>query len=115
VQRDYDTEFGDFIPSQNNPEFIEAIYDRDHDYRTFGRKPDAEKTVTTAGSDINNAEKTRHLRLKNAVHDARIAAKSGDYSKAAEILSTVKPPKPKRKIPSRPWPKRKKELRSKRK
>lgn len=41
----------DYHPPQNDPEFIEALHKPCHLFRTTGRLPGAEKTVTTKGSD----------------------------------------------------------------
>ena len=60
--RQYDTGAGDFIPPQNDPQHIEAITTEEHNYRTFGRKPGAEKTVTTRGSDTGAAARVRHIK-----------------------------------------------------
>lgn len=74
----------DYDPPQNDPDFIEALHTDCHQQRTTGRKPGAERTITTKGSDIY---------LK---------------SKFARLEGRTKP-RPKQKIPQRknPWPKRK--------
>ena len=88
--RPYDTEAGDFVPPQNDPRFIVLIESREHDERTFGRKADAEKTVTTRGSDIGEAARVRNIRDTQAIHQAKIALKDGDEKRAAELLATVR-------------------------
>ena len=73
----------DYIPPQNDPNFIDAMHDRCHLQRTVGRKADAEKTVTTKGSDAWLRKKFNRLEGK---------------------------PRRKAKIPSRPFPKRRKSI-----
>lgn len=105
TDRPYDTEAGDFIPPQNDPAFIELIEDKAHDQRTFGRKADAAKTVTTRGSDVGERARTKDIRTSEAIHAAAMASKAGDYRAAAQILASAPKQsrlKPKRKIPGRP-------------
>lgn len=112
TNRPYDTEAGDFIPRQHDPKHIVARGIREHLEKTTGRKHDAEKTVTTRGSDLGERSRTQDIKASEAVHRARIAVKSGLQAEADQILSTVrfkkKHLKPKQKIPGRanPWPKR---------
>lgn len=75
--RAYDTEAGDFIPPQHDPNSLFIETKAKHDELTFGRKDGAEKTVTTAGSDANRRKKTRDIRDREAVHQDRMAAKVG--------------------------------------
>jgi len=70
---------GGYRPDANDPKYLRYVPKQHHRQKTFGRKPDAERTVTTKGSDIWLAKKFRRLE---------------------------KPQKPKQKIPSRPFPKR---------
>jgi hypothetical protein len=113
VQRPYDTEASDFIPPQHDPKHIEPVLNVNHDERTFGRKAGASKTVTTRGSDVGEAARTRDIRASDAVHRAAMASKAGHFEAAAAILSSVKKPRrPKKKIPSRPFPKGQRPLRS---
>lgn len=109
--RPYDTEKGDFDPPQNDPDYIEAIVDKVHDQRTFGRKADAEHTVTTVGSDAHNRSHGKRLRDREALHKARMAMKAGDPKALAETLGVPPREKRKRKIPSRPFPKKQRPLR----
>ncbi len=111
--RPYDTEAGDFVPPQNDPDYIEVLAKPQHDERTFGRTPGAMFTVTTANSDIGNRRKTSDIRAAEAKHKAALARKDGNHNLAAGILATAhlkkKHTRPKQKIKSRatPWPKRK--------
>ena len=68
----------DYIPPQNDPDFIDALHKLCHLKRTVGRIPGAERTITTKGSDAHLAAKFRRLEG---------------------------PPRHKAKIPSRPFPK----------
>lgn len=56
----------DYVPPQNDPSHIEALHADCHQKRTTGRKPGAERTVTTKGSDIGLKSKFNRLegRLK---------------------------------------------------
>jgi hypothetical protein len=115
TDRPYDTEAGDFIPPQNDPAFIFLIEKPEHDQRTFGRKAGAEKTVTTRGSDVGERARSRNIRDSERLHQARLANKSGDHRRAAELRSSVEKKsrlKPKAKIQSRPFQQGHRPLRS---
>jgi hypothetical protein len=106
--RPYDTEAGDFIPPQNAAGHIEAITDEEHDFRSFGRKPGAEKTVTTRGSDAGEAARVRSIKDTESRHQAIIAAKAGlasnDLGAVIDGLAPVAQKQwPKQKMPSRPF------------
>ena len=81
VMRMVNVEGTDYHPPQLDPEHIDGLHPKCHLKRTVGRAPDAEKTVTTKGSDAWQAKTFRKLEG---------------------------PPKRKAKIPSRPFPKRSK-------
>jgi hypothetical protein len=114
VNRDYDTEAGDFIPPQNDPKKITARRKAEHAKKTYGREPGAEKTVTTRGSDVGEAARTKDIRATDALHQAALASKAGDYTKAAVLLAAGRERKKrsKRKIPSRPFARVKRPLQS---
>jgi hypothetical protein len=115
AHRDYDLAAHDFMPAQNDPDYIEARIGNDHDYKTFGRKPDADKTVTTRGSDIGESTHVRHVRDTETLHDAKLALKRGDPAEVAEILGCVRQKTRlghKRKIPSHPFSKEHRPFRS---
>jgi hypothetical protein len=106
--RPYDTELGDFMPPQNDPAHLEAITDEEHHLRTFGRKPGAEVTVTTRGSDIGEAARIRNIKDSTARHQAIMAAKAGlannDLGAVIDGLAPVASKQwPKAAIPSRPF------------
>lgn len=67
----------------------------------------------TAEVDVPQLAKTKRIEKNEAIHQAAMASKAGRYQEAAQILATApKPPIPKRKIPSRPFPKGHRPLRS---
>jgi hypothetical protein len=113
VNRPYDETAGDFIPPQNDSKFITARRKPEHAKKTYGREPGAEKTVTTRGSDVGEASRTKDIVASEAIHAARMASKAGDYTKAAELLAAGRQRKKptKRKIPSRPFARAKRPLR----
>ena len=69
---------GKLIPDANNPKYLVYRHKDEHLQKTVGRKPGAERTITSKGSDVWLAKKFRRLEG---------------------------PPRRKRKIPSRPFPK----------
>jgi hypothetical protein len=110
TNRDYDTDAGDFIPPQHDPNHIVPLRKQIHLQKTTGRAPGAERTVTTRGSDVGERSRTQDLRANDAVMRARLALKAGREDEAKEILATArlkkKHTRPKRKIAARPnaWP-----------
>lgn len=69
-----------------------------------------EKTATV---DVPAIAKGKRIQHAEAIHDATMASKAGDYQGAAVILSSVKRQQRKsRSIPSRPFPKGHRPLRS---
>lgn len=104
TNRPYDTGARDFVPPQNDPAHIYAKRKGQHLEKTTGRKEGAERTVTTRGSDVGEAARTIAISDSEAIHQAKIASKNGDYKAVTEILSTVKRKRrliPKKKIQSR--------------
>ena len=92
IMRPVNAEGTDYIPPQNDPDHIEALHPRPcHLRRSVGRAPGAEKTATSKGSDVWLAKKFRKLEGCNK-----------PAKKASNLALT------KRKIPSRPFPKRNK-------
>jgi hypothetical protein len=79
ILREFNPETGKYTPDANDPAYLIYREPRLHLQKTIGRKADAEKTVTTKGSDIWLRDKFKRL----------------------ENPST----KPRAKIPSRPFPK----------
>lgn len=113
LNRPYDTEAGDFIPPQHQLDKLVALRKGQHLQKTTGRKEGASSTVTTRGSDVGEAKRTRDIAANNAVHQATMASKAGDYEGAAQILATApKPPRQKEKIKSRGFDKSHRPLRS---
>lgn len=89
---------GSYTPDANDPHFLKWRGTAAHAEKTFGRRQGAQRTTTTAGSDIHLIAKGKRLRLARAMHDANMIAK-------AEGLLPPDPPA-KRGIPRRanPWP-----------
>jgi hypothetical protein len=116
--RQYDTVNQDFIPQQNDPEYIVAVLKEDHLYKTTGRKPGAEKTVTTRGSDVVEAARAKKIKAHHAEHLSKMAVKAGQKYDPERMKGNPEPwalshagePKKKfkRKWPTRPFPKRSK-------
>ena len=112
LARPYNAETQDFEPPQNDPDFIVPRLRKDHAEKTFGRKADAERTVTTRGSDVGEATHIKHVRKTHDLHELKLAAKSGDPAALAHLLGVEKKKKPKSRIPSRPFPKKQQVLKN---
>jgi hypothetical protein len=114
ANRAYDTEAGDFIPPQHDASKIFLKEKALHDEKTFGRKAGAAKTVTTRNSDVGEAAHTRDIRDTELLHQAAMIEKAGDRPRAEAYRGLVRKSrlKPRRKIPSRPFSKQKRPLRS---
>ena len=82
ILREFNNRTGRYTPAANDPDHLIYRAPRAHLQKTIGRRADAEKTVTTKGSDIWLKSKFRRLEQPRK--------------------------KPKAKIPQRakPWPKR---------
>jgi hypothetical protein len=110
-ERDYDTRDGDFIPRQNDPAYIVVESVATHLEKTTGRKAGAARTVTTRGSDVGERARARGLRASQLRVEALHVFKSGRYREAAAMRRQAdeiqKPSKHKRKIPSRPFQRKK--------
>jgi hypothetical protein len=106
-ERPYDTEAGDFIPAQNDPRYIDALDKDYHQERTTGRRPGAEKTVTTRGSDVGERARTKRIKARLETHTAALNAKAGLL-----VIPAPAKKRPKRKIPSRPFSKGKRKWNS---
>lgn len=117
--REYDTHAGDFIPPQNDPDYIFALRKAQHLQETTGRKEGADKTVTTRGSDVGEAARTREAIDREKLHKAAALLKAGQADEAAAIIATRDPRKvrreqrhPKQKIQSRGFDKGHRPMRS---
>lgn len=95
VARPWDIKLKDFVPAQNDPSAMEAIHHECHMWRTIGRKPGAERTVTTRGSDIGEAARAK-----------RIAAKHEEFKKRRAKKPAKRKEAKRSKWKSRPFPKR---------
>lgn len=95
VMRPYDEERGEFDPPQNDPDHIYAVHVDCHLHLTTGRKPGAQKTVTTRGSDVGEAARSRRIASANAEFWRRVMAKGDEDEKPKRSRW------PKRKFPKR--------------
>lgn len=75
VTRGFDEAANDFIPPQLDPDFIEGLHKDCHLTRTTGRKAGALRTITTRGSDIGEAARTKTISASQAEFRARILRK----------------------------------------
>ena len=94
AMRPVDPDTGDTVPPANDPEYVFMLTLGEHRTKTFG--PGGEKRITTAGSDIGNIAKTRRLAQQQEEFRRRVL-------RGGEVRP---PPTRKRKISSRPFPKR---------
>ena len=78
ILRDFNPKTGKYTPDANDPAYLIYREPDDHQRKTTGRKPGAERTVTTKGSDVGL--KTKFARLE-------------------------RPARKKKRMPSRPFPK----------
>lgn len=97
-ERKFDPGTGDFVPPQNDPAFIEAVESKEHDRRTFGAG--GEKRIAAAGSDLHRKAKVARLSREHEDFRRRVVIRE---PKNIESLTG----RSKRKIRSRPFPKRK--------
>lgn len=85
----------DYVPAQLDPEYIEALHVDCHSTRTHG--PGNERRITTRGGDIGDAAHIRRVSAKHQEFRSRLLRKEHP-----EWVGEVR----KRKIPSRPFPKK---------
>ncbi|WP_293857376.1 hypothetical protein [uncultured Alsobacter sp.] len=102
VSRPWLAETCDYDPPQNDPAHIEALHVDCHAARTFG--PGGEKRITTRGGDIHEYRRADRISNKHAEFQRRLL--EPDQPDPAPRK------KAKRKIPSRPFPSRRKEKRT---
>jgi hypothetical protein len=98
VLRKFNHRTGKYSPDANHPDYLIYREKADHQQKTTGRKPGAERTITTKGSDIGL--KTKFARLE------RKAAKSAKMRMTAQRKR-----KEKRKIQSRSFSTEKRKFR----
>lgn len=81
ILRRYSERTGKYTPAANNSDFL--IYRRkdDHLQKTTGRKPGAERTVTTKGSDMGLKSKFARLDRKGKKPKAKIPARKNPWPK----------------------------------
>ena len=103
LERPFDTEINDFIPAQNDPDHIVPLLRADQLKKTTGSKPGAERKVHNRGSDRGEASHVKLVRGTQEMHEIKLAAKRGDPAAIARLLRVEKKPRPKSRIPSRPF------------
>jgi len=64
ILRRFDERTGKYTPDANDPAFLKYMDKPNHLQKTTGRKPGAERTVTTKGSDIGLKTKFAKLERK---------------------------------------------------
>jgi len=74
-----------YTPNANDPAHLIYRPLRDHGEKTFGRKADAEKTVTTKGSDIWLKSKFRRLEQPSKKRRAKIPARAKPWPKGRKL------------------------------
>ena len=74
-----------YTPNANDPDHLIYRPLRDHGEKTFGRKADAEKTVTTKGSDIWLKSKFKRLEQPSKKRRAKIPARAKPWPKGRKL------------------------------
>lgn len=74
-----------YTPNANDPAYLTYRPLRDHGEKTFGRKADAEKTVTTKGSDIWLKSKFKRLEQPTKRPRAKIPARAKPWPKGRKL------------------------------
>lgn len=82
ILRKFNERTGKYTPDANDPLFLAYLSPEDHQQKTTGRKPGAERTVTTKGSDIGI--KTKFARLERK---ARATIKPKGFGGTRKIAS----------------------------
>lgn len=102
--REWDEEKRDFIPPQNDPDWIVIRTKPAHRTKTSGRK--GERAVTSYGSDQHAIAKIERVQKEQAAFRAKLLAKdTGERSR--------EPSRPKQSIPSRGFAKGDRAMRGK--
>lgn len=115
--RPFSTVTGEYIPAENDPRYLVWRDPVGHRKKTSGTK------ATSAGSDVHLIAKSKRLVRKQAAHKAKLIAISGHMNEPALYrdlvrkgrirptmpwaIEAVKWERPKRRIPSRPFPNKK--------
>jgi hypothetical protein len=98
--RPIDPETGDTVPAANDPKYLVWRPKAEHAIKTTGRRGES-RLGDQANGDIQRAAKVKRISAKQERFRASVLSVSSD-------LQTLSQQKPKSKIPSRPFPKRKK-------
>lgn len=85
--RPFDLAADDFIPAQLSIKDIIPRVRAMHLYKTTGRKPGADRTVTTRGSDNGEAAHVKAVRESQKIHADKMAAKLGDGAAINRLLT----------------------------
>jgi hypothetical protein len=106
ILREFNARTGKYTPDANDPAHLVYREKADHQQKTTGRKPGAERTVTTKGSDIG-------LKTKFARLERKKTAKAFGFQPTPNTLRALGATleKPKRKIPSRQFSTQKRKFR----
>jgi hypothetical protein len=120
TNRAYDTDAGDFIPPQHDASKIFLREKPAHDEKTLGRKAGAAKTVTTRSSDVGERARTRKIRRTQSEHQTKMLSKRGIAGDEPLTIAFIERDlriglplkRAKRKIPSRPFTKGHRPMRS---
>lgn len=81
ILRPFNPKTGKYTPDANDPKFLFYRTTRDHLQKTIGRKADAEKTVTTKGSDIWLKNKFKRLEQPSKKRKAKIPQRANPWPK----------------------------------
>lgn len=101
--REWDPVAGDTIPPANDPAHIQLLTKAEHKRKTFGGP------ATVADGDLHRIAKTRRLTEREREFRRKLLIKDTAFLPADHVdqaLAAGRGKAPKRKIPSRPFPKR---------
>ena len=93
---------GELVPPANDWRAIRPISKARHLEKTTGRKPGAERTATTAGSDIGNAAKVKRIAKARLEREALAASADDEIDRAARADRGGDDMK---RVPASRWPK----------
>jgi len=85
-EREVNAEGTDYVPPQLDPDHIHALHVLCHLERTTGRKADAERTVTTKGSDAHR-RKMERKRQRPKRFKAKIPQRVNPWPKGRKLRS----------------------------
>lgn len=92
ILREFNEETGKYTPDANDPAYLIYREPREHLQKTIGRRADAEKTVTTKGSDVWLKSKFNKLEGRTKRRPkAKIPARANPWPKGRKLRSRAKP------------------------